>query len=342
MAHNLNMRNGRASMMYCGEAPWHGLGTELEGPATAAEAIEAASLDWTVSKVPVEANVDGRHIRVPGTYAIVRDDLVYDDLPLFRDDGQQDLSPVLGIVGKQYTPLQNRQAFSFFDPIVDKSAAIYHTAGALGDGERIWILAKLPDNIRVAGKDVVDKFLLLSNSHDGTSSVNIKFTPIRVVCQNTLSQALRQGPNISIVHTPSLPTRIQEAHRLLGIVKVHYLSLGEAYQEMARTRMDTATVKKYLFEVFPDPKDPQNERGKQRAADFRQKAEYVFDKGTGNTTPGVAGTLWAAYNGVVEFVDYGLPTLDRGGRLNSIWFGEGQYIKARAYDKAVSLMSGRN
>ena len=342
MAHNLNIRNGQASMMFYGEEPWHGLGTKLERPATAAEAIEAARLDWTVSKVPLEARVQGRHLPVPRKYAIIRDDLTFDDLPLFRDEDSEDQSPVLGIVGEQYTPLQNVDAFTFFDPIVGEKAAIYHTAGVIGNGERIWILAKLPDDIRVAGDDITEKYLLLSNSHDGNSAVNVKLTPIRVVCQNTLSQALRQGPSISIIHTPSLPARLQQANQLLGIVRIHYVKLEEAYQKMAARSVSAAELKTYLREVFPEPKEPENERGKQRAADFRAQAERLFAEGTGNSVPGVNGTLWAAYNGVVEFVDYGLPGGGRGGRLNSIWFGEGHYIKARAYDRAVSLLSNRN
>ncbi len=343
MAHNLFIRNDQASMMYFGEAPWHQLGTRLDHPATAAEAIEAAQLNWTVSKVPLEAKVQGGHLPVPRKYAIIRNDLLLDDLPLFRNqDGKKNQSPVLGIAGQTYTPLQNVDAFTFFDPIVGEKAAVYYTAGVIGSGERIWILAKLPDDIRVVGDDITEKFLLLSNSHDGTSAVSVKFTPIRVVCQNTLSQALSQGPSIRIAHTPSLPLRLQQAHRLLGIVKVHYVKLGEAYKRMAARPIRPSELKAFLKDVFPDPLDPDNERGKQRVAAFRAEAERRFVEGQGNSAPGVAGTLWAAYNGVVEFVDYGLPVTGRGGWLNSIWYGEGHYIKARAYDRAVSLLSNRN
>ncbi len=200
MAHNLEIENGEASMMYVGEEPWHGLGTKLESPASAAEAIEAAKLDWEVTKVPLYAASGRRRVALKNRFAVVRKDLL---------DKKQ--CKALGIVGSQYTPLQNREAFSFFDPIVGEKAAVYHTAGVLGNGERIWILAKLPEDIRVTDDDITNKFLLLSNSHDGTSAVQVKFTPIRVVCQNTLTQALKRGPTVWVAHTQNIHERLREA-----------------------------------------------------------------------------------------------------------------------------------
>ena len=94
------------------------------------------------------------------------------------------------MVSRRYTPLQNEEAFQFFDPIIGSEAASFETAGALGDGERIWTLAKMPDSMEVAEGDLCGKYLLLSNTHSGQGSVTIKFTAIRVVCQNTLMFAL--------------------------------------------------------------------------------------------------------------------------------------------------------
>src|SRR5215204_1428767 len=124
MAHQLNIDNGRASMMYVDEAPWHGLGTKLNRPATSTEAITAANLDWQVEKKSLLA-FDGKQTHpIADRFAVVRKDWW----------GQP--KPIFGSVGASYTPLQNKDAFAFFDDIVGMEAAIYHTAGALGDGER--------------------------------------------------------------------------------------------------------------------------------------------------------------------------------------------------------------
>ena len=122
--HELNINNGKASMFYTGEVPWHKLGTKLDRPATAEEAIIAAGLDYSVKLKPLHTVINHKRIPVDGHFATVRDN-----------------GAVLGVVGSRYEVLQNKDAFGFFDGIVDRHEAIYHTAGALGKGERIWILA---------------------------------------------------------------------------------------------------------------------------------------------------------------------------------------------------------
>jgi len=149
------------TMMYVNEVPWHRLGKRLENPATATEAIDAAGLGWDVQLQPLYTGPD-RAVKVKDRFAVCRIDR------LDHADGGQ-----LGIVGRDYTPLQNREAFNFLDPLVGENAAIYHTAGSLRDGRRVWMLAKLPGEIRVIGDDIAEKYLLLSNSHDGGSSVRI-------------------------------------------------------------------------------------------------------------------------------------------------------------------------
>jgi phage/plasmid-like protein (TIGR03299 family) len=323
MAHNLEIRNGEASLFYVDEPPWHGLGRKLAAPATAQKAIEAAKLDWEVMKVPLYAERGSARISVEDRFGVVRKDLW---------PGQK--CKVLGIVGSQYTPLQNVEAFTFFDPIVGRDAAVYHTAGVLDNGERIWILAKLPDHIRVAGNDIVDKYLLLSNSHDGTSSVQVKFTPIRVVCENTLTMALSEGRTVRVAHTRHLHDRLRRAERLLGIVHARFSDIEEAFTVMAKVQMGNGRLQEYLKLVYPDPKDPEDEKARKRVNVSRGWAEYFFTNGKGNGQERVKGTLWAAYNGVTELVDHQQTQQTPERRLDSMWFGTGYGIKARAFSVA--------
>jgi phage/plasmid-like protein (TIGR03299 family) len=327
MPHNISQREGKAAVMVVGQPAWHRLGTVLDKPATAAQAIKAAHLDWDVIKQPLFAG-EAEHYPVPGRYAVVR-----------ADDWAKKKASTLGIVGESYTPVQNREAFSFFDPIVGEKAAIYHTAGALGDGERVWVLAKLPDDIRVIGDDITEKYLLLSNSHDGNSAVQIKFTPIRVVCQNTLTLALSEGPTLRVPHTRDVQQRLRIAASMLNAVKVRYGELESTFQGMASVQVDGAMLQHYLRQVFPDPRQRGDEarylRAQEQARTDRAGSEYLFEKGQGNELRRVAGTLWAAYNGVTEYIDYRrYAKATEGRQLEAIWFGDGYSAKARAYTAA--------
>jgi phage/plasmid-like protein (TIGR03299 family) len=330
-------------MMYVGETPWHGLGKALREPATAAQAIAAASLDWDVVKTPLLA-FDG-HVThaIPDRFAIVRKDWLGKPRPIF------------GVVGPEYTPLQNREAFGFFDAIVGKKAAIYHTAGALGEGERVWVLAKLPQLMRIVPGDDAEKYLLLSNSHDGSSAVQIKFTPVRVVCQNTLAMALGQGRSLRVPHRASLRSRMDDAAHLLASINHVYADIEMKFRDFAGRSIDGEQLARYLNRVFPDPEDRDNEDGLMRARRNRLRSTRLFEAGRGSDLAGVRGTLWAAYNGVTELVDHGPP--DRASqatrgqlqfdiahspaerRLESVLFGEGYSIKVRAYRAACQMLN---
>jgi phage/plasmid-like protein (TIGR03299 family) len=333
MAHNLATLNGQTAMMFTGEPPWHGLGTRLDKPATAAEAIRAAQLDWEVTKTPLFITSGSRLHEVRDKFAVVRKDQLASGVA----------PPVLGIVGREYTPLQNREAFDWFDPIVGEGAAIYHTAGALGEGERVWILAKLPDTIQVVGHDITDKYLLLSNSHDGGSSVQVKFTPIRVVCQNTLTMALSGGRGIRIQHTPTLRERLAAARDALGIIRTRFDEIAESFRGLAKVQVAQPRLDDYLGRVFPWPADREDKRAMARVERARAESGRLFEEGRGNREPGVRGTLWAAYNGVTEYVDYVMSYRDGDRHLDAIWFGSGYLAKARAYRVAVqSAAAWRN
>ena len=285
MAHEIFIEDGRAAMFYVGEKPWHRLGTQLEQPPTSAQAIEAAHLNWDVIKVPLYVVAQARLHELKNSYALIRGD----------KRGGSDF-PVLGIVGKGYLPLQNREAFEFFDPIVKDGNATYETAGALGRGERVWIQARLTTDVEVAG-DVIQRFLLLSNNHDATRSLQVKLTPVRVVCNNTLNVALSRDRSIRIQHNHEMKARMDQAKGLLGLVEHEYEAVTATFRRLASQKLDELQASAYFAQVFPEPPAADSSVRKV-VADRRRWAMHFFHEGKGNREPLVRDTLWAAYNGV--------------------------------------------
>ena len=320
MSHNLNTHNGRASMFYFGETPWHRLGQRLDHPATSAEAMEQAGLNFSVAKKPLRAMINKRnYVEVEDHFGIVR----------------MDTGDCLGVVGSRYEPIQNRDCFSFFDPLVDRSESIYHTAGVIGKGEKIWLLAKLPDYIRIGPKkDPVEKYLLLYNSHDGSSHIRIKLTPIRVVCQNTLSAALRGfEEEVKVKHTASAPEKLEQAHKLLGLTNSLYSELDFIFNRMALRQLSGKDILDYVKALVPDNPEAENNT---RTENIRKKILDLHE-----SRPDAAmhrGTAFGIYNAVTEMVDHFVTTDDLNKQLKSIWFGSGERLKLKAFQLAEDLI----
>jgi phage/plasmid-like protein (TIGR03299 family) len=331
MAHELLIEGGRAAMFYVEKPPWHGLGTRLEAPPSSQHAIRAARLDWQLAKVPLYVAGGARLHEVKDRFALVRADTL----------GRPDCA-IFGLAGREYQPLQNSDAFRFFDPIIRSGRAAYETAGALGDGRRVWVLARLQGDLEIDEGDAARRYLLLSNSHDGRSSLQVKFTPVRVVCNNTLTLALGQGGTIRIRHDQFMAHELDRAKSLLGLVEQKYDELETLFQRMAATRVAVDAVQKYLRGVFPDPADSGDRRAAQKTERLRQLAYHLAHHGAGNQNAIDASTIWTAYNGVTELIDHGRGTR-RGPdcstrRLHSVWFGHGAAVKARAFSLATEWL----
>lgn len=310
------------SMMYYGQVPWHGLGVELDHPATSAEAIQAAGLDWEVKCGNITVAPDDsfkKPVVIPEHFCTVR----------------MDKKIPLGIVGRLYTPIQNAEAFSFFDEVIGEKKAVYQVAGALGKGETVWILAKLPEDIRIIGTDdIINKYLLLTNKHDGTMSLRMFFTPIRVVCQNTLSAALsarKGGEGVTLRHFPDIHKKADQAAKTLGIAIDYYKELSEAFNELARFEVKGETwLDDYIEAVMPTPSDKEPST---RLLNIRTEMKGRFESPS-NSLPGIKHTAWAAYNAVTEYVDHvrKVPKTDtdKTRHLSNIWLGSGAQIKESA------------
>lgn len=232
MAHNLNFHKGKASFFSVKEKPWHGLGKVVQEAPTSEEAIKLAQLDYEVVKQPVYL-ADGTEI--PNAFSTVR----------------KDTNVPFGIVGSRYEVLQNAQAFDFFDAIVGKKEAIYETAGALGQGETIFITAKMPDYIKVGNDDIIEQYLFLTNNHNGQGMIEAAFTPVRIVCNNTLNQALRQNSHkVRIMHKRDAHEKLKQAHKIMGMVNLLNKELEQLFNVMAKTPIVDQKLKDIIVATF--------------------------------------------------------------------------------------------
>lgn len=234
------------TMAYVGKEPWHGLGTGVDQNVHADAMIKASGLDWEVLKRPARGSRAMRKLR-DGRDVYPRYEIVRMPRALSKEE-----EIVLGVVRDRYEPFQNKEAFVFFDDIVDRKEAFFETAGALGEGERVWVMAKMPDAIQVVRGDECQKYLLLSNTHTGQGSVIVKFTAIRVVCQNTLMLAMDDGqPAFRVRHSRLMTERLQEISDLIATAKIVYAEAATLFQELARMQLKRDLLDRYLESVFP-------------------------------------------------------------------------------------------
>lgn len=208
--------------------PWHGLGTIVMEAPTSAEALKLAGLDWQVIQEPIYTDFNEE---IDGYKANVRD-----------SDRK-----VLGVVSDRYKVVQNLDAFSFTDELLGKGVR-YETAGSLQEGKKVWLLARLPREYIIAGERI-SPYLVFSNTHDGSGSVKVAVTPVRVVCNNTLNLALETANrSFSMIHTGNIQDKIQEAKDTLFMSEAYMDCLGAEFEQLRRQKMTDAQVEEYLTE----------------------------------------------------------------------------------------------
>jgi len=304
MAHNIyfNEQTGKHSFFSVQEKPWHNLGQIVTDYPTSKEALIFAGLDYEVVKRRLFTH-DGEINK--GMDFLIRDI----EIPNYHATLRTDTNQVLGVVGKDYEIVQNVDAFSFFDSIVGGEGIQYETAGALGKGERIFITAKLPSYIKVGKEDLIEQYLFLTTSHDGYGSITAAFTPIRIVCNNTLNAAMRNHSNsIKIRHTANAKERLALAHKVMGISYQLSQELEGLFNQWTKIRITDAEVRKLIqIALAPNKETLQNlSVGKQEenSAYFEKMCESAFEYAMTNETQSMEttkGTLFGAYNAVTGY-----------------------------------------
>ena len=305
------------SGFFVNKGAWHELGKVLDNPPTTAQAIADAGLDWNVKEQPIYMQSNSGLSPVSTHKSLVR-----------STDHQ-----LLGIVSQQYKPLQNCDAFSWFDFLIHDNDVALESAGSLKEGKRVWILAKInQDPSDIVKNDPVEPYLLLSNSHDGSTAIWIQFTPIRVVCHNTLSYALSNrgkdldiGKAFRIRHQGDLQHKLDRAKTALDFARQRFAIATEEYKAMANYNLNRADLDLYLSLVL-NTDTPQTTRAyPQIVANFEQ--------GRGNR----GSSLWDAYNGVTEWLDHQRGNSD-SKRLESTWFGSSAKTRIQAHQSALEFV----
>jgi phage/plasmid-like protein (TIGR03299 family) len=320
------------TMAWNAEKPWHGLGFEVSDDLTADEMLVAAGLDWTVSKRPVyfpKKNTEQVELKlIPNKFALTRD----------SDES------MLDIVGDNYKPVQNQDAFTFFKRFVDAGGMKMETAGSLRGGQFVWGLAKIQESFFVGNneEDEIRGYLLLTQPHRFGFSMVAALTPVRVVCMNTMRMALGESlkgkSNAGVFRMPHSRAFDDEvklaAEQALGLAKVGMQQLQEAADVLSNTRINQDELITYFHNVA----NTDIEEGQDDPEKFTRTIKTLLeaiDMAPGQNLKTAEGTVWGAYNAVTYVADHILGRDEN--RLANTWLGSGATLKRRALDLAMDF-----
>ncbi len=325
MAHNLhfNADRNQYSFFSVQEKAWHGLGTIVEHYPNSEMALKYAGLDFVVAKRPNIHKLDeGKEV------------VSADSFFTYRTDNGDILGSKLG---RDYEVVQNTDAFAFFDAIVGGDGIQYETAGALGKGERIFITAKLPGYIVVDRDDLVEKYLFLTTSHDGTGAITAAFTPVRIVCNNTLNMALRDCTSkITIRHTRDARSRLETAHKVLGISNKLSHQLEDIFNHWSKVRIGDSHVRQLIRMALAPAReslpaqDPETAR--ELSVYLQKICDTVFEYGQSSPTQqthAAKGTVFGAYNAITGYFQNVRNYKTPEDKMNSIFYGGLAELRSR-------------
>lgn len=306
------------TMAYAGETPWHGLGVRVLADLTPRQMMEKAGLDWSVDKYPAFVDVDGELVAT-GQQALIR-----------SSDKR-----VLTNVGADWNPVQNEEAFQFFAEYCAAGDMEMHTAGSLKTGEIVWVLAKVKDSFDVLKDDRVDSYLLFSNPHQYGKTLNVRFTPIRVVCNNTLTLSLNQTSANEVRLNHRREFKADLVKQQLGIAHEKFAMYRDMARFLAKKTAKKGELLQYFNNVFPVAASKATAvNGVDDLSRTAQKALEIME-----TQPGAEyarGSWWQAINTVTYMTDHVLGR-SADTRLQSAWFGLNQTKKVDALNLAVEM-----
>jgi phage/plasmid-like protein (TIGR03299 family) len=305
MSHLLErLADGRTAFASARIPAWHQLGTVTTGCMTAAEVITAAHLGrWNVRKIPITG-----HETTGDTLCGLRTVEVHapDKAMTVRTNPVTGSTDYLGVVGRDYTPVQNEACAELLDLLIDASGAHFETAGSLRAGRRVFVTLKLPDGIRVAGFDDLDLYLALSTSHDGSCALRVDATLVRVVCANSQKLSVKRSVgHYTFRHTTNVKTKIAQARQAIGITYAYADAFAAEAERMIDTQVAVDTFRTVCEELWPAPPP---EAPVRTANNHRRRAgtlDYLFTEAP--TQQSIRNTAWGAWESILEYLDHHAP-----------------------------------
>jgi phage/plasmid-like protein (TIGR03299 family) len=310
------------NMFYVGKLPWHGLGKQVDDTISISDAIVAAGLDDVIEKVQLSAVEDDCITKVD--YFATR---------------RKNARNILGFVGPDYTVLQNKDAFDWFQPFLDNNLCKLHTAGSLCEGRKVWVLASIiADPLEIVKGDYVKQFVMLSNTHDGTQSVRVGLTNVRIVCANTLRMAHsnKSSSLIRVRHSSKVKTNIDDLRETINLAKGDFEATAEKYRYLASRGVNRNDMEKYFRMVLKIEVDTPRKDLATRTQNRLEDLFRLVDTGRGTDIPGVKGTMWNAYNAITENLSW-YASRNESNRYDSLWFGPGNELNRVALDTALTF-----
>jgi phage/plasmid-like protein (TIGR03299 family) len=301
MAHEINeLAPGIHSFVSAREDAWHKLGVTLENTFDAETALEKAHLaGWNVRKLSLTmTDENGNNTVLPNRWATAYTNPI------------TSATEYLGVVGGNYTPIQNEEHTELLNALVDESGAHFETAGSLRGGKQTFISMKMPDTMNVGGQDPVDLYLVALNSHDGSSPFRFLITPVRVVCANTQAAAIQQAKSsFSIRHVRGAQGHIQEAREALDLTFKYVEAFETAAEQMLQVSMTDIEFNRIIAGLF-EADSAKTKRQENTAAQHMDAVMNLWRNST--TMDGIQGTRWGAYQAVTEYTDHFMQVRNTG------------------------------
>lgn len=318
MSHEISVVNGKASMAYVGDEPWHGLGQKLTPEADIETWIMEAGLSYEILAAPVEYVFDG-----------VRQQMS-DRVALHRSDTGEGLH----VVSTKYKVTQPVEAIEFFRDLADERGFKLETAGSLFNGRQYWALARTPHEFTLPGDDKVRAHLLMYSGCDGTANT-AAYVHTRVVCNNTLRAAIGERGNLVVRRSHRAVWDHAEVKRELGLLKDEWKVFADQARTLAERKLKDQESLEVLARVFGTADRPADER--YTLPTIKAVHDLYAGAGIGMSLKAAHGTAWGLLNAVTEYVDHHKGA-DQSARLQNAWFREaGVNLKARAMEECLKL-----